>query len=145
MSRDRSPVVSLGIFSVATDGTMCPGVDSVSKNEYQDTVGDKEGRCVRLTTYHLHVPNVKKIRGLTLTHPHGPVQACSATASLFTPFTFLSENLGNIQSHKNGSYTRMEKYKIQIILISSLLPSFWRLVDRKSQGTQECAHQVRTV
>ena len=29
------PVVSLGIFSVATDRTMCPGVDSASKNEYQ--------------------------------------------------------------------------------------------------------------
>jgi len=28
-------VVSLGIFSVATDSTMCPGVDSASKNEYQ--------------------------------------------------------------------------------------------------------------
>jgi len=26
--------VSLGIFSVATDRTMCPGVDSASKNEY---------------------------------------------------------------------------------------------------------------
>ena len=33
-SRDRFPVVSLGLFSVATDGTMCPGVDSASKNEY---------------------------------------------------------------------------------------------------------------
>jgi hypothetical protein len=28
-------VVTLGIFSVAIDGTMCPGVDSASKNEYQ--------------------------------------------------------------------------------------------------------------
>jgi hypothetical protein len=27
--------VTLGIFSVATDGTLCPGVDSASKNEYQ--------------------------------------------------------------------------------------------------------------
>ena len=27
---------SLGIFSEATDGTMCPGVDSASKNEYQE-------------------------------------------------------------------------------------------------------------
>jgi hypothetical protein len=27
--------VTLGIFSVATDGTMCHGVDSASKNEYQ--------------------------------------------------------------------------------------------------------------
>jgi hypothetical protein len=34
-SRDRFPVVSLGIFSIATDRTMCPGVDSASKNEYQ--------------------------------------------------------------------------------------------------------------
>ena len=33
---DRSPVVSLGIFFEATDGTMCPGVDSASKNEYQE-------------------------------------------------------------------------------------------------------------
>ena len=34
-SRDRFPVASLGIFSVATDRKMCPGVDSASKNEYQ--------------------------------------------------------------------------------------------------------------
>jgi hypothetical protein len=27
--------VTLGIFSVATDGTTCRGVDSASKNEYQ--------------------------------------------------------------------------------------------------------------
>jgi len=27
--------VSLGIFSMAPDGTMCPGVDSASENEYQ--------------------------------------------------------------------------------------------------------------
>jgi hypothetical protein len=40
----------------------------------------KDGRCVRLTTHHLHVPNVKKIRGLNLPDPHGPVQACSGTA-----------------------------------------------------------------
>jgi hypothetical protein len=28
--------VSLETFSVATEGTMCPGVDSASKNEYQE-------------------------------------------------------------------------------------------------------------
>jgi hypothetical protein len=43
-------VVSLGILSVGTDGTMCPGVDSASKNEYQDTPGGKDGLCIRLTT-----------------------------------------------------------------------------------------------
>jgi hypothetical protein len=70
-------VVSLGIFSEANDGTMCPGVDSAPKNEYQDTPGSKAGRCVRVTTYHLLVQNVKKIRGLNLPDPHVPVQACS--------------------------------------------------------------------
>jgi hypothetical protein len=35
-TKKKSPVVSLGIFSEATDGTMCPGVDSASKNEYQE-------------------------------------------------------------------------------------------------------------
>jgi hypothetical protein len=43
----------------------------------------KAGRCVRLTTYHLLVPNVKKIRGLNLPDLHGPVQACSGTALFY--------------------------------------------------------------
>jgi hypothetical protein len=35
-------------FSEATEGTMFPGVDSASKNKYQDTPGGKGGRCVRV-------------------------------------------------------------------------------------------------
>jgi hypothetical protein len=31
----KFPVVSLGIFSGGTNGIMCPGVDSASKNYYQ--------------------------------------------------------------------------------------------------------------
>jgi hypothetical protein len=41
---------SLGIFSVASDSSMCPGVHSASKIEYQDIPGGKDGRCVRVTT-----------------------------------------------------------------------------------------------
>jgi hypothetical protein len=48
-------VLSLGIFSEATDGTMYPGVDSTSKNEYQDTPGGDD-----LTTF--IVPKVEKIQ-----------------------------------------------------------------------------------
>jgi hypothetical protein len=51
MSRDRSPVVSLGIFSVTSDNPMCP-----VSTQYQDTPGGKDGRCVRLTTNQLQVP-----------------------------------------------------------------------------------------
>ena len=78
-SRDRFPVLP-GIFSVAADSSMCPGVDSASKNENQDNPGGKGGRCVRLTTYHHHVPIVKKSGGLDLLEPCGPVQACNGTA-----------------------------------------------------------------
>jgi len=45
-------VLSLEIFSVAPDGTMCPGVESASENEYQGFSWGKGGRCVCLTTYH---------------------------------------------------------------------------------------------
>ena len=46
-SRDRSPVT--GDFFGASDSSMCSGVDSASKNEYQDIPGGKDGRCVMLT------------------------------------------------------------------------------------------------
>jgi hypothetical protein len=56
-------VVSLGIFSEAADGTMCPGVDSTSKNEYQENSWGLR-RPVRkgddLTTF--IVPNVETIQ-----------------------------------------------------------------------------------
>jgi hypothetical protein len=36
--------------SGTSDSSMCPGVDSASKNEYQDVPGGKDGRCVKVTT-----------------------------------------------------------------------------------------------
>ena len=39
------------VFSVASDSSMCPGVDSASKNEYHVNPGGKGGQCVRLTTF----------------------------------------------------------------------------------------------
>jgi hypothetical protein len=54
-----------GIFSVASDSSMCPGVDSASKNEYQVNPGGKGSRCVRLTTYHIHVPMSRNLGALT--------------------------------------------------------------------------------
>ena len=68
---------------MASDSSMCPGVDSASKNEYQDNSGGKGGLWLRLTTYHLHVPTVKKSGGLNLLEPCEPVQACNGTLVLF--------------------------------------------------------------
>jgi len=60
---------------------MSPGVNSASKNEYPDNPGVKGGRCIRLTTYLLHVPIIKKSGGLNLLEPCGPVQACNVRPS----------------------------------------------------------------
>jgi hypothetical protein len=60
-----------GVFSMASDSSMCPGVDSASKNEYQVNPGGKGGRFVRLTTYHLHVPMSRNLGALTSWNPVG--------------------------------------------------------------------------
>jgi len=65
---------------MASDRSMCLGANSASKSEYQDIPGGKGGRCVRLTTYHLHVLTVKTSGGPNLLEPCGPVQACNGTA-----------------------------------------------------------------
>jgi hypothetical protein len=66
-------VVSLGIFSVASDNSMCPGSIQPLKNEYQDTHGGKDGRCVWLTTYHLQVPMSWNLEAITTQNPLGPI------------------------------------------------------------------------
>jgi hypothetical protein len=50
-----------------------PGVDSASINEYQDTPGGKDGRCVWLTTYQLQVLMSRKLGALTSQNPLGPI------------------------------------------------------------------------
>jgi len=81
-----------GIFTVTSDWSMCPGADRASKREYQDIPGGKGGRCVRLTTYHLHVPIVKKSGGLNLLEPRGPVQVCNGRA---LPLTLCASKVEN--------------------------------------------------
>jgi len=46
----ENPGFDSRFFSGASDISLCPGVDSASKNEYQDIPGGKDGRCVRVTT-----------------------------------------------------------------------------------------------
>jgi hypothetical protein len=66
-SRDRSPVVSLGIFFPRLPTEPCAlGSTQPLNMSTRKIPGSKAGWYVRLTTYHLLVPNVKKIRGLNL-------------------------------------------------------------------------------
>jgi hypothetical protein len=57
------------VFSVASDSSMCSGVDSATKNEYQVNPEGKGGRCVRLTIYHLQVPMSRNLGALTSWNP----------------------------------------------------------------------------
>ena len=70
--RDRFQAVTLGIYSVAADMSVCPGVDSASKNEYQDTPGGKGGRCVRVTTLPPSCAEHLVIWSLNQPEPNGP-------------------------------------------------------------------------
>ena len=74
---------------MASDRSMCPGADSASKSVYQDIPGAKGSRCVRLTTYHLHVLIVKKSGGLNLLEPCGLVQACNGMALLLYIYIYM--------------------------------------------------------
>jgi hypothetical protein len=68
------------VSSVASDSSMCPGVDWATKNEYQVKPGGKGGRCVRPITLPPSCADVKKFGGLNLLEPCGPVQTCNGTA-----------------------------------------------------------------
>jgi hypothetical protein len=59
------------VFSVASDSSTCPGVDSASKNDYQVNPGGKGGRCPRLTIYHLRMPMSRNLGALTSWNPLG--------------------------------------------------------------------------
>jgi hypothetical protein len=62
------------------------GVNSASKNEYQDNPGGKDGQCVRLTTYHLQVP---MSRNLNLTEPSGPHRPVMEFHPFYRPRSYL--------------------------------------------------------
>jgi hypothetical protein len=116
-SRDRSPVVSMGIFSEATDGTMCPGVDSASKNEYQDTPGDEGGRGVRVTTL---PPSLcrksRRSRSLNLPEPQKPLQACSRKPLPFTDIHHQSQKIKCFgQLFRENENTSQSDYIIQCL------------------------------
>jgi hypothetical protein len=71
--------------------------------------GSKAGRYVRLTTYHLLVLNVEKIRGLNLPDPHGLVQACSRTACSET----IQKTVVCIDQY--GSYKRNAPHEKEVV------------------------------
>jgi hypothetical protein len=53
--------------------SMCPGSTRPLKNEYLVTPGGKDGRCLRLTTYHLQVPMSRNLEALISQNTLSPI------------------------------------------------------------------------
>ena len=62
----------------------------------------------------LHVPNVKKIRGLNLPDPQGPVQACSGTALLLLKDTHDFSYRPYELPTRSNSYLILKQYAIEM-------------------------------
>ena len=69
--------MTLGIYSVAADISVCPGI------EYQDIPGGKGGRCVRVTTLPPSCAECLVIWSLNRPEPSGPHRPVIGVALLF--------------------------------------------------------------
>jgi hypothetical protein len=118
-SRDRFPV-SQGFFSVASDSSMYPGFDSASKNEYQVNPGGKGDRCVRLTTYQLHVRMSRNLRALTSWNPVG----------LFRPVTGRQQTLKliDVQTFAQNVYLKQSLVCILLLHLYDGRRIFWNML-----------------
>ena len=85
-TRDRFQAVTLGIYSVAADISVYPGVDSASKNEYQDIPEGKGGRCVRVTTLPPSYAECLEIWSLNRPEPSVPHRPVIGTALPFLAY-----------------------------------------------------------
>ena len=79
-TRDQCQSVTLGIYSVPADISVCSGVDSASKNEYQDIPGGKGGRGVMVTTLPPSCAECLVIWSLNRPKPSGPHRAVIGVA-----------------------------------------------------------------
>jgi hypothetical protein len=98
--------VSLGTFSEATDGTICPGVDSASKNEYRIFQG------VSVTTLQpSQCRKSRKSEALTQRIPKGRLKP--AAGKLYFFFTLHNEDNDNEYHYRtHNSHTRMNPFDI---------------------------------
>jgi hypothetical protein len=93
--------------------SMWPGVDSASKNEYLVKPWSKGGRCVRLTTYHLHVPMSRNMGTLTSWKPVGLFRPLMGQLYLYL-YCKVPLHVSMYLRHFQGSLTVMYALKSQI-------------------------------
>ena len=82
---------------MAADISVCPGVNSASKNEYQDIPGGKGGRCVRVTTLTPSCAECLVIWSLNRPEPSGPHRPVTGELYLYIlhPVVFVDHSKTN--------------------------------------------------
>ena len=114
-TRDRFQAVTHGVYSIAADISVCPGVDSASKNEYQDIPG-----CVKVTTLPPSCAECLVIWSLNRPEPSGPhrpvigllyLLLCIMSCTRRTGFAYKIDNL-----QLRASYYRVRINEIKINL-----------------------------
>ena len=78
---------------MAADISMRPGIDSASKNEYQDIPGGKGGRCIQVTTLPPSCAKYLVICSLNRPEPSGPHRPVIGVALPFYPASNLLLNI----------------------------------------------------
>jgi len=94
-----------------------PGVDSSSnRNEYQEHFpGGKNGRCVRLTTYHHPVPLSRNLGTLTFWNPLGLSRPVMGLLYLLICISMLSHNQHSLCKQFNYVATSFNVMKLTSI------------------------------
>ena len=76
-----------------------PGVDSASKNEYQDIPGGKGGRCVRVTTLPPSCAECLVILSLNRPEPSGPHRPVIGIALPYPQYLHVVSSISKLRTH----------------------------------------------
>jgi hypothetical protein len=107
-SRDRSPVVSLGIFPKLPTEPYAVGSTLALEMSTRKTPGGEGGRCVRVTTLPpSYFRKSRRFRSLNLLEPQEPHQACSGKP---LPFPFFYKTKKQLQMKYEQSTTEFKTF-----------------------------------
>ena len=94
--------------------SVCPGVDSASKSEYQDIPGGKGGRYVRVTTLPPSFVECLVIWSLNLPEPSGPHRGLLINISYFPVHAkFFTVHL-RVMNNKVSIFVRLDVWELEV-------------------------------
>ena len=131
-----------GIYSVAADISVCSGIDSASKNEYQDIPGGKGGRCARVTNLSPSCAECLVIWSLNRPEPSGPHRPVMGIALLLH---FTGNRFRRLEGrHRNTHQLFLSSSCDCCVQLCSIFCWFWQASAWHAYGVmpRECTNGV---